>query len=280
MGEQDANRAVGRLIHHNAPYWAGEFAVARRYFANGSRQPARDATWLGLQMFKEWTGSGVYGPGDASIDALVQRCADALGRARSGLAREDLEQVSQQLQFATDELNHYLILWRAYQRIAPDSRKSIEEMGDLHHARRLVELRAAVRTEPLGDWMVELSEGGGLGLYFAVCEQLGSQPDLAPEDQIILSFARATVADETEHMTHRFRSALALGLSADDWERIDAGLQRVSAQKLRERNEQFGGQFSSDELEHMGRDFDAGRRYATRHLTFLNERLGIPLATP
>jgi len=278
MTDQDVLQAVGRLIDHNAPYWAGEFEVAHAYFANGKRAPAHDETWLGLQMFKEWTGSGVYGPGDASINALVRRCADALDQARDGVPGADLEHVSQQLQFAADELNHYLILWRVYRRVAPDSRKSVDEMGELPQARRLVQTRAAVRNEPLGDWMVELSEGGGLGLYFAVSECLGARADLSAEDRIILRFAQATVNDETEHMTHRFRSALAKDMSAADWKRIDEGLQRVSAQKLLERNEQFGGVFTAAQLERKGRDLAAGRRYVAGHLGFLHERLGIPLA--
>jgi len=272
-----AHDMLARAIRASAPYWAAEYAIVFHYFTNGVRTPQRDIGWITLQMFKEWTGSGVYGKRGVTVNNLIKRAASQIDQIDAGEAIGDLDAISGLLQFAIDEFNHFSLLCKAFLKLDPDGRMSIEQMGDLPEGRRLVELRHAWRDRPNGDLIVELTEGGGLGMYFAVGDAFAHSTQRSDVDELIVRFAQATVTDEIQHMAGRFQRALEADLSREDWEQVDAGLQDQFAQKLRERNQQFGSAFSDEALEHMGADAGAGRAYLRRNLGFLGERLGIPV---
>ncbi len=263
-------------IEHNAPYWAGECAVAFKYFSGGARTPAKDIRWLELQMFKEWTGGGVYGDRTVTVTGVIQKGLDELRRIEGGGAVKDLDGVSHLIQFGLDEFEHFKILHKLYRLIAPDRNVSIFDMGNLPEARKMVEMRQSFReTEPLGDTIVDLTEGGGLGLYFGIVKAFAAVGVASEEDRIIREFANMTVRDETEHMRHRFRKAMDLGLSSQQWAAVDRGLQTLFAQKLTERNEQFGNVFSPAELDAMARDVEAGKAYVSANLGFLDSQVAL-----
>jgi hypothetical protein len=267
---------IKTVIEHNAPYWAGEFAVAYKYFTDGARTPEKDIRWIELQMFKEWTGSGVYGDRSVTVTGVVQKGLDELRRIEGGGAVKDLDRVSHLIQFGLDEFNHFKILYKLYRRIAPNRNVSIFEMGNLPEARKMVEIRHDFREhKPLGNTIVDLTEGGGLGMYFGIAKAFETVDAVSEEDQIIVEFAKLTVTDETGHMSHRFRKAMALGVSPQQWEDVDRGLQTLFAQKLAERNEQFGNVFSQLELDAMGRDAEAGKAYVSTNLGFLNSQIAL-----
>lgn len=267
---------IASVIEHNAPYWAGEFAVAHRYFSAGGRTPEKDICWIELQMFKEWTGSGVYGDRSITVTGVIQKGLDQLRRIEGGGAVEDLDGVSQLIQFGLDEFEHFKILYRLYRRIAPDRSVSIFDMGGLAEARRMVEMRQSFRESgPLGDTIVDLTEGGGLGMYFGIAKAFEAAGTLGEEDTIVRDFANMTIRDETEHMRHRFRKAMALGITPRQWEDVDRGLQTLFAQKLTERNEQFGNVCSRAELDAMAGDVEAGRAYVRANLGFLESQLAL-----
>lgn len=268
--------AIQAVIEHNAPYWAGEFAVAHRYFSDGARTSEKDVRWIELQMFKEWTGSGVYGDRSVTVTGVVQKGLDELRRIEGGGAVKDLDRVSHLIQFGLDEFNHFKILYKLYRRIAPNRNVSIFEMGNLPEARKMVEIRHDFREhKPLGNTIVDLTEGGGLGMYFGIAKAFETVDAVSEEDQIIVEFAKLTVTDETGHMSHRFEKALSLGIAPRQWEEMDLGLQVLFKQKLIERNEQFGNVFDRDELEAMGRNIEAGRNYVRTNLGFLSKQLGL-----
>jgi len=268
---------LARAIRNSAPYWAGEYAVVYTYFTGGSRTPQRDVGWITLQMYKEWTGSGVYGKRGVTVNNLIKRAAKQIDQINAGESIGDLDAISGLLQFAIDEFNHFAILCKAFLKLQPRGRMSIEQMGDMPEGRRLVEMRHAWRERPNGDLIVDLTEGGGLGMYFAVGDAFDGAEQRSEVDELITRFAQATITDETEHMAGRFRRALQADLEPEDWEQVETGLRELFAQKLRERNQQFGEPFSADELERMGADAEAGRAYLERNLGFLGERLGIPV---
>lgn len=272
----NSNSAIQTVIEHNAPYWAGEYAVARRYFTNGDRSPEKDMRWIELQMFKEWTGSGVYGDRSVTVTGVIQKALDQLRAIENGGSVRDLNRISGLLQFGLDEFNHFKILYDLYRRIAPDRNVSIFEMGNLPEARKMVEMRHDYReNKPYGNTIVDLTEGGGLGMYFGIAEAFRSPGTRSEEDRIVLEFARLTITDETAHMSHRFQKAVSLGIAPRQWEEMDRGLQVLFKQKLIERNEQFGNVFSPAELEAMGRDVEAGRNYVRSNLGFLTEQLSL-----
>ena len=264
------HKGIASVIEHNAPYWAGEFAVACKYFSSGERAPDNEIRWIELQMFKEWTGSGVYGDRKVTVTGVIQDGLDALRKIEAGGMVKDLDRVSQLVQFGLDEFEHFKILYTLYRRIAPDRNVSIFEMGNLPEAVKMVDLRQSFRErELLGDTIVDLTEGGGLGMYFGIAKAFESAGALSDDDRIVRDFAHMTITDETEHMQNRFRKALSLGLTAQQWEDVDRGLQTLFAQKLVERNEQFGNVYTRAELDSMATDIEAGNAYVRTNLGFL-----------
>lgn len=264
---------VSNTIRDNAPYWAGEYEIAQRYFGSDLRSRKGDAEWIQLQMFKEWAGSGVYGRGNVTVLSMAQKSTDRLKLVRPGTSVSELESIKQDLLFASDEFDHYILLARAYQYVAPEDDMTIDEMCHINEGHKMIDMRQSYRDRPHGDITVELTEGGGLGLYFGVKDaflQRGIQSDL---DKCIVKFAEATILDETHHMKWRFSRALDAGISAEEWDIVNKNLQELFAQKLRERNQQFGSLFTNDELDRMGSDIGAGQYYLNNHLGFLTESL-------
>jgi hypothetical protein len=201
---------------------------------------------------------------------------DALRRIEGGGMVKDLDRVTQLVQFGLDEFEHFKVLYKLYRRIAPDRNVSIFEMGKLPEAVKMVEMRQSFRKrEPLGDTIVDLTEGGGLGMYFGIAKAFESAGALSDDDTIVRDFANMTITDETEHMQHRFRKAMSLGLTAQQWEDVDRGLQTLFAQKLIERNEQFGNVFSRAELDSMTRDVEAGNAYVRTNVGFLTDPVAL-----
>jgi hypothetical protein len=267
---------IGSVIEHTAPYWAGEFAVAYKYFTSGERTPEKDICWIELQMFKEWTGSGVYGDRSVTVTGVIQKGLDDLRRIEGGGVVKDLDKVSQLIQFGLDEFEHFKILYKLYRRIAPERNVSVFDMGNLPEAIKMVEMRQSFRESgPLGDTIVDLTEGGGLGMYFGIAKAFETVGAASEEDRIIREFANMTITDETEHMCHRFRNALSLGISAQQWKDVERGLHTLFAQKLTERNEQFGNVFSQAELDAMAGDVEAGKAYVGTNLGFLDRQLAL-----
>lgn len=267
---------IASVIGSCAPYWAGECAVAHRYFTGGGRSRENDIRWIELQMFKEWTGSGVYGDRSVTVTGVIQKGLDELRRIEGGGTVDNLDAVSQLIQFGLDEFEHFKILYKLYRLIAPDRNVSIFDMGDLPEARKMVEMRQSFRErEPLGDTIVDLTEGGGLGMYFGIAKAFQAAGIAGEEDRIIREFAQMTVNDESGHMAHRIRKATALELSPQQWAHVERGLHTLFAQKLIERNEQFGNVFSRAELDAMATDVEAGRAYVSANLGFLDERAAL-----
>lgn len=275
MSKPGAASFLSQIIAHNAPYWAAEHDIADRYFSNGARTPERDAEWMELQMFKEWAGSGVYGPGDVTVLNLVRRSAERLAAVRPGHPVRELEEIKGFLQFAVDEFEHYILLARAYQHVNPGKTISIEDMCHIEEGRKMIEMRTAHREQKHGDVTVELTEGGGLGLYFGIRHAFEKKSELSDLDECILAFAEATISDETEHMIGRFLKVMELDIEEREWAVMDGNLQSLFAQKVRERNQQFAGVYSDDELAQASCNTEAGRAYVKSNLGFLAERLSI-----
>ena len=152
---------------------------------------------------------------------------------------------------------------------------TIDEMCHIDEGYKMIEMRQAYRDQPHGDITVELTEGGGLGLYFGTKDAFMKQDIQSDLDKRILEFAEATINDETHHMKWRFSCALNAGISPAEWDKVNTNLQVLFAQKLRERNQQFGSVFTDDELDSMGSDIEAGQTYLKNHLGFLTEQLAV-----
>ncbi|MEU6671557.1 hypothetical protein [Streptomyces sp. NPDC046727] len=275
----DFGPGIQQTLLTSAPFWALEHELAVRYFATGHRTPENDKRWIGHQMFKEWTGSGVYGPRGTTVATMIQEVAQEIAGLDSGsIAPNPLRSTYVKLSFASDELRHYAQLHDLYllaETASPPP--SIADLGYLGDGKALTELRWKWREDRLGEIAVDLSEGGGLGLYFGIRSATPHLDRSKAVDAEILEVAERTIEDETRHLLGRFRSAQKHELTEADWTRISALLREISHQKLLERNEQFNFVLSDDEVSQAVKqpDLELAQTFLTTHLGFLLEELGL-----
>ncbi len=265
----------------SAPLWAMEHEIVIRYFSSAERTIDTDKRWVGHQMFKEWTGSGIYGPKSTTVATIIAEVAAEIASLdQGGVAPAPLRSTHAKLSFASDELGHYAQLHDLY--LLMDSEApppAISELGSLSHGLALTELRLRWRDDPIGEVAVDLSEGGGLGLFFGI---RSSEPLLNTEsaiDQEILQVANKTIGDESQHLLGRFRDARSRGLLAEDWAKVQETLYEICYQRVLERNEQFGNPLSEVEIEEARENPDANRTkdFLQAHLSFLLDELGVSL---
>lgn len=262
-------RRLQQLIEAAAPCWAGEALVGRRYFGGSHRTLERDLKWIGFQVFKEYSGGGVYGGPGETVASILRAASQRAAQIELATPEAEIGQILGDLEFAMDELRHMTQFMRLYALAGGERDRSIASLGELPHAHRLASLRHELRVTDLGRMAVSLSEGGGLGLHFGMHEHYTSHP---PADAIDVETARLTksiLADESRHMLSRFQAALALDQDESSWTDLQAKLVAICTQKLRERNEQFSSPLGGDELASITADQALGRRYVGDHLGFL-----------
>lgn len=266
-------------IEAASPYWALEHEIAERYFTHGKRTKATDLTWVGHQMFKEWTGSGVYGPKLTTVATLIQEAASEVAAlAKDGTAPSPLRSTCTKLSFAADELRHYAQLYNLYFMMEPSQEiPTVDSLGTIEDGKRLTDLRLRWRTDPLGEVAVDLSEGGGLGLYFGIRSVAHALQTTDPVDREILNVAERTIEDESQHILGRFRSVAAKQLSAKDWTVVTTALTEISHQKLLERNKQFSSPLEPESLESVMTEATSQltTKFLNSHLKFLLKGLEI-----
>jgi len=275
---KDHGPGIQRTLLRSAPLWALEHEIAVRYFGSERRSLETEKRWVGHQMFKEWTGSGVYGPRATTVATMIQEvAAEVAPLDADAVAPNPLRSTYIKLAFASDELRHYAQLHDLYLLLDPASPPpSIAALGGLVQGRALTEIRLKWREDPLGEVAVDLSEGRGLGLYFGI---RSSAPHLDKSNEVdreIERVAERTIEDETRHLMGRFRSAMQ-ERSETDWTRIEGLLKEISHQALLERNEQFDFVLSDAEIAvaSANPDMASTERFLTRHLGFLLNELGL-----
>ena len=272
-------RSIQDALLNSAPYWAAEHEIAVRYFGSAKRSAATDKIWVGHQMFKEWTGSGVYGPRSTTVATMIKEVAQEIGDLDGhAVAPHPLKATCDKLGFAADELRHYAQLHDLYlliETVSPPP--SIDELGKLPAGTALTDLRLRHRDDPLGEIAVDLSEGGGLGLYFGIRAAAGSLDQDEPVDREILAVAERTIEDETRHLLGRFHKAQQADLSDKEWGTVSDILHEISHQKLLERNEQFGSVLTAEEVATACAENNRARttEFLITHLHFLLQDLGI-----
>jgi hypothetical protein len=221
------------------PHWGGEFAIAIHYFREGSRArtPARDRSWLEFQIWKEWYGSGVYGPRGITVADLLQQ---AIAQIRMPAAADDAEALAAagaMLDFGRDEFAHFTILFELWRRTFADAPARVEAWGALPAGHELMELRLRLQDDRLGAIAVRLSEGGGLGLFFGIRDALADAKGTF--ERGLLQAVERILADERHHLIGNFvDAAKAVREPAEIAAVVDA-LDQICAVKLREREQQF-----------------------------------------
>lgn len=265
----DLNRIFNEIIDSNAPYWAAEYDVTYAYFTSGLRTEEIDKRWIRLQMYKEWTGAGVYP--DKSITTLVAHAIKLMTQ----LEREDnsanLDEINYFLRFAVDEFSHYRILHDAYAILDAGCSDSIWSMGNLDEAKALEDKRSSYQSISNGPQIVSLTEGGGLGMYFGIrdaLDRIGVENKL---DEMAYKFGLATIQDEKGHVAFRFKDLFNVTGGKIDTTQLNKYLGDIFLSKLRERNAQFGYVYTDAELLEKSQNKSLGIDYARKYLGFLLE---------
>ncbi|MGW6145809.1 hypothetical protein [Streptomyces sp. NPDC055140] len=270
---------IQQALLNSAPYWAAEQEIALRYFGSSARNIRSDKIWVGHQMFKEWTGSGVYGPRNTTVASMIAEVAEEVAPLGHGaVAPSPLKSTYTKLSFASDELRHYAQLHDLFLLIdSTTPPPAIAELGKLREGAALTDLRLSYRDDKLGAIAVDLSEGGGLGLYFGIRSAKNLLDPSNEVDREILAVASRTIEDETRHLLGRFKAAREAGLNQKEWARVSEILEEISRQKLLERNEQFGGMLTAQEMETACASENHARTagFLTDHLGFVLDYLGM-----
>jgi hypothetical protein len=269
----DRTAQLRELIDTVAPCWAGEALVAGRYFGSGHRTPERDVRWIGFQVFKEFNGGGVYGGPGATVASILDAASRRAAAISLATPPGEVTRILDDLNFAVDELRHMAQFMGLYALAGGDPGRSLESLGDLENARRLLALRHSLRQTAVGRTAVDLSEGGGLGLQFGMRAHFAASPPVTDVDREMVRLSERILADESAHILAKFRSTDQLDDDERTWSGLTASLLAISVQKLKERNEQFSGPLAEDELLAVAADRDLGRQYVSRHLGFLTAGL-------
>jgi hypothetical protein len=281
--ESEAKSHVDKLIveaiEQNARFWAGEYEVARSYFRpdNPGRTPERERRWLGLQIWKEWYGSGVYGPEGVDVRSLIVEAGQRMASLDPMTHISEIEGIIEHLSFAVDELRHFALFSDVLRAVEGHLPESMDGLKGICPGRKLTEFRYQLRKEPLGEVAVVLSEGGGLGLFFGIQDILTEAPSLTDADRLLLTAVEAVLDEETGHLGHNFREARDAGYTEDDWRRINGMLQDINHVKLEERYGQFGMSAEDSSYQTAVRGENGWRAFVSEKLPFLFAALGLPM---
>ncbi|WP_321787285.1 hypothetical protein [Burkholderia pyrrocinia] len=226
-----------------APIWAIEYDIALEYFSLpfSKRDRERERKWLELQIHKEWCGSGVYGGSGETVETLIAKAAAAISKDNAQCDWKHLKENSEILDFANDELSHYVSMLSLYRQFfSMESKEDMLSWGCSGEAIKLSEMRYSFRGDPLGLVAVRLSEGGGLGLFYGIRDSFANFDNLEEFDLVLLDVVNRILKDEEGHLTSNFIFADQILSDDPSWEVVVEILKKISIQKVREREEQFG----------------------------------------
>lgn len=209
------------IIEHCLPLWREEFEIGYRAFrvSNIYREPH----WLAAQIWKEWGGSGVYGPTGTDLASVT---------------------VMESAANAEEELAHY------------DSLRSLVEIMDVPPgdftprpaARELVTFRNQLWDDLLLRHAVRMSEGGGLGMLHGAIAGVESLGSPRSQDDACKTCFTAIIADEAGHLGGAIAGFLEAECDAEQEAAVLDALTICLTLKVAERREQFAAQLGGGEV--------------------------------
>jgi hypothetical protein len=235
-------------------YRRAEAEIVKAYFAR-PRTRKQHIRWLKAQGFKE----------HAAIKPLLKILGSFHSKLDDGVDRHEFEEIAEKL---AEETKHARLVMDLIEEIAgeklkpedltwlPEDKKLARERARysktfaalLHGSKTPSEKEMRRRDEELERAAVTLTEGGGGALY-EVCVRLKGGKI---EKKIAAAF-KEIYRDEVEHKNAGARNLANLVRRRDDYERAAEIIRRVSAQRLRMRNEQFGFPLSDTKLRALDR---------------------------
>lgn len=258
--------SVRKLVSRASRCWHAEYVAVARYMRSEHRTDETDTQWVRFQAHKEWTGSGVYGEPGVNVRAIVSKAAEKVASSDLDTPLEQMESISNFLSFGADEFRHYVQLYKTYTLLCPNTRMDLDQAGSLKEGTELTTLRHRTRTSRLGEMAVDLSEGGGLAMYFALRDFFGEFPATCPSQHAMRTVGEVTLADELGHFRARLRRVLNSNLSDKECETVAENLFAVCRVKAHERNAQFGYPLTAEQVESLCSNEAGGRQFLDHHL--------------
>jgi len=230
-----------RALESSASFWAIEYAIGKLYFEVLSEQRASstEQQWLRLQIWKEWYGSGVYGGPGTTVTGMIGEATSRLVPLNPLRDYELLRENFAYLTFAQEELSHYIGLLEIYiSKFGADFCEKLEDWGEIPAGRNLTKHREALRHQELGEVVIRLSEGGGLGLFYGMKRALTGRA-LSAFDSKLLKVVQRILNDEEVHLSDNIKFAKSILTREEEYNYVSETLAEISNQKLKEREEQF-----------------------------------------
>ena len=208
---------IERALATSMPFWIEEFEIGFRAFS--ATNIYRETGWLTIQIAKEWSGSGVYGPAGADVES-----------ANADAPQDKLD----------EELSHHrgLIDLGVVMDGAPPTDVG-NPSGDA-----LVSLRNRLWDDPVARLAVAMSEGGGLGMFAGALAAIAARSEPLSQDAAVAQCFGAIITDEAGHVAGGFAGFAAAQLSMLDEEMVFGHLAQILALKVEERRAQFAAQFA------------------------------------
>jgi len=230
-------------------FWSAEAKVVKAYFAK-PREKKEDVRWLKAQAFKE----------HSAIKPLLQTLAKTYPHLDKGMDRHQYEELAKKL---AEEMKHARLimdlleemtgtkvtpkdlLWLSEdKRLAKIRGRYSKTYAGLLHGSQNIRVREIRRKdEDLERAAITFTEGGGGALY-EVCSRLKAGRF---ERKVATAF-KEIYRDEVNHKNAGARDLARLVATRRDYERAKRIIQRVSSQRLRMRNEQFGFPLSARKI--------------------------------
>ena len=243
------NNYIQRLTRLGSAYRSAEEAIVRAFFKKPRRK--RDhLRWLKAQGFKEYSAikpiigalTALYPKVDRGVDRheyaeLTEKLADETKHAR--LVMDLLEELSGKKITPRD------LTWlREDRKLAQIRSRYSKTFARLLHGSGKVTAREINRNdEGIERAAITFTEGGGGALY-QVCSKLNKR---GIEGKIARVF-HEILLDEVEHKNTGARALADLIRDEASFRRATSIIAKVSGQRLRMRNEQFGFPLKRDEM--------------------------------
>ncbi|CAI8863545.1 hypothetical protein [Pseudomonas sp. IT-P294] len=230
-----------RALEDSSSFWAIEYAIGKKYFevCSNQRSSSTEQQWLRLQIWKEWYGSGVYGGPGTTVTGMIGEAASQLVPLNPLHDYELLRENFSYLTFAQEELSHYMGLLDIYiSKFGSGFRDKLEDWGEVPAGRNLTKRREALRHQELGEVVIRLSEGGGLGLFYGMKRALTGRT-LSAFDSKLLKIVQRILNDEEVHLSDNIKFAKYNLTTEEEYNYVSETLAEISSQKLKEREEQF-----------------------------------------
>lgn len=232
---------IERSLEHSAKFWAMEYAIGKLYFEVPSEQRIShiEQQWLKLQIWKEWYGSGVYGRPGTTVTGMIGEAALHLTPLNPLVDYMQLREYFSYLTFAQEELSHYIGLMDIYvSKFGSEIRDKLEDWGEIPASRNLTIHRETLRGHHLGEVVIRLSEGGGLGLFYGMKKAFSGRV-LCDFDSELLKIVHQILNDEEVHLAGNVKFAKSILKQEGEYQYVSETLAEISNQKLKEREDQF-----------------------------------------